>query len=140
MPSRPAAAASSGRACAAASAASTSCRIAGRKDVVEISGRAGAGPAERHPLRRTTIATAFLCSMVQLNAVQDAIEAAAYLFQIRAIAGRKFNRGGPPIAGFGERAMHRAPIDVPFQQRREIRYALPGGRVVLEREVFDVEL
>jgi hypothetical protein len=64
---------------------------------------------------------------------ENFLEARVHFFQVSGVASRQFDGGRSLIADVGERRVDGAPIDLAFQQRREL------GQPLLEREILDVD-
>src|ERR1017187_9608941 len=65
---------------------------------------------------------------------EDPFEARVHLFQVSGVATGELDGGRSLKADVGERGVHRAPIDLAFQQRREL------GQALLKREILEVQL
>src|ERR1035441_10287084 len=63
------------------------------------------------------------------DAVQDAVEAAAYFPDVLGVAAGELHGGGSAIVDVRERLVYGLPIDLAFEQRHVFRHALFDGRV-----------
>src|ERR1017187_1279614 len=74
------------------------------------------------------------------DAVQDAVEAAAYFLEVFGVAAGQFYSGGSAIVDVRERLVYGFPVDLAFEQRHVFRHALLDGRVEPVGPVLDVHL